>query len=322
MNLIIRNYIITTPIITIIRRLRAESSYQYFKDIQEKGEYIRVTCPFHKDGQESHPSCSIYSNYDSETIYPGTVHCFTCGKVCSLVELVSFCFRSSFEYAERWLIDNFGNIVSYNNFVLPEININKIDKYQYKDESEIEKYSYFHPYMFKRKLTEDVIRKFKIGYDESTNSITFPYRDEKGNLIDFLRRSVEGKDFYIPPIKNKPIYLLDTILKENITSVVVCESQINALVCWSWKIPAIALIGTGTKYQYNLLNNSGIRCYYLAFDGDDAGKKGTRRFIENVSGNVFINVIDIPTGKDVADLDKEVFLSLNQYDSFEWLNKF
>ena len=89
-----------------------------------------------------------------------------------------------------------------------------------------------------------------------------------------------------------------------------CESQINALYLWSNNRPAIALFGTGSEEQYEILRRSGIREYWLAFDGDDAGKKGAYRFKKNIGMDVLINTVHLPNGKDVNDLAIENFLNL------------
>ena len=154
------------------------------------------------------------------------------------------------------------------------------------------------------------LRKFKIGYDSETNSITFPVWDEHGKLVMVTERSVNTKHFYIPEDVIKPVYLLNFIKKENITTVYVVESQINALTLWSWGYPAIALIGTGSPHQYEVLKKSGIRNYILCFDGDEAGDKGTNRFKKNMSSDVFISTKLIPRGKDVNNLTKEEFDNL------------
>ena len=109
----------------------------------------------------------------------------------------------------------------------------------------------------------------------------------------------------------KPIYLLNEIIKNNIQEVCVCESQINALTCWEYGVPAIATFGCNiTSKQFEILNKSGIFVYNLLFDGDDAGDKGIARFIKNIRKDVIVNVVPMPRGKDVNDLEKEEFLDL------------
>ena len=167
--------------------------------------------------------------------------------------------------------------------------------------------------MYERGLIDFVIQKFHIGYDPETDSITFPIWDIKGNLIGITERSVEGKRFHIPKDIDKPIYLLNYIVSENIDTVWVVESQINALNCWAKGRPAIALLGTGSDKQYEILKKSGIRTYFLAFDGDDAGDKGIKKFISNMKKDVILNIVQVPRGKDVSDLSSDEFNKLTFY---------
>ena len=74
---------------------------------------------------------------------------------------------------------------------------------------------------------------------------------------------------------------------------------------YTFGYPAIALFGTGSEYQYNILRKSGIRNYILCFDGDAAGKKGELRFKQNLGNDIIISVKHLPIGKDVNDLTKE-----------------
>ena len=43
-----------------------------------------------------------------------------------------------------------------------------------------------------------------------------------------------------------------------------------------------------------------------------AGEHGIKRFIKNIRNDVFVDIIQIPTGKDVNDLSKEEFLNLKR----------
>ena len=310
MELIVNNHIITEPIKNIVEQLKSEATWDVFSTIQDKGDYLRVTCPYHKEGHENRPSCSIYSNYDGN-IEPGFLHCFTCGEAEPLYKVVGFVLGINDESAKEWLIDRFDNSIIEKTFWMPELDINtKSNDSSIIDENKLLDFAYIHPYMYNRKLTDEVINKFKIGYDKETDSIVFPVWDELGNLVMITKRSVTGKKYYIQANKKKPVYLLNYIIKENIDTVYVCESQINALTLWTWGYPAIALIGTGSKEQYEILKVSGVRNYILCFDGDNAGKKGTQRFLNAMNNNVFIIVKDIPNGKDVNDLTKGEFDSL------------
>ena len=311
MNLTIGNHIIDTNIEDILKELQSLSGNKYLKDIHRRGQNIAITCPHHKQGQENHPSCYVYADNKSDTIPVGYYRCFTCGEQGQLYKLVAMCLGISVESGKQWLIDKYSHSFTEELLDLPEIDVSKSsNKYATIDETELNKYNCYHPYMFKRGLTEEVIRKFKIGYDKETDSITFPVWNEHNDLVGITKRNVNTKFFSIPENMGKPVYLLNYILNNNITEVVVCESQLDALKCWTWGIPAIALFGTGSKKQYQILNQSGIRFYHLAFDGDLAGEHGTQRFIQNIKNNVFVDIIQLPKGKDVNDLSKEEFSNL------------
>ena len=89
-----------------------------------------------------------------------------------------------------------------------------------------------------------------------------------------------------------------------------CESQINALYCWTLGIPSIALFGTGSSNQYKLLKQSGIRVFNLYFDGDAAGHKGAERFKKAMPSDILVNTYILPEGKDINDLSSEEVYSL------------
>ncbi len=307
MELIINNKVIDDNIENILYRIRAESQGKYLSIIgKENNDNIKITCPFHKQGKETHPSCFVYSNRLGSDVEYGYYKCFTCGEKGHLYDLVSFCLEVDKIKAKKWLVDNFSNTFIKRDLYLPEIQL-KENKKEYLDESILNKYAFYHPYLEDRKISFDIAKKFNVGWNQENNSITFPVWDIHNNLVGITEREINTKRFYIPENMEKPIYLLNYIIKEHITSVCVCESQINALTCWSWGYPAIALFGTGSKKQYEILNKSGIRHYYLCFDGDVAGEKGASRFIENINKYTIITKINIPIGKDVNDLTKEEF---------------
>lgn len=316
MHLKIGNKVITTDMKTILNQLRSELTNGKLRDIGAmRGNNIPVTCPHHKDGMERHPSCMVFADpNDKETEY-GFVHCFTCGYAVPLPQFIADCFdESDIEFGQEWLLERcqtaFLSEVDY----LPPIELNKKPiSIPYIDESILKYYEYYHDYMWYRKLTKEVVDLFEVGYDPVKDMITFPVRDEKGGLVFITGRYVKTKRFQIPEAVQKPVYLLYYILQQKITSVAVCESQINCLYLWSIGIPAVCLFGTGTTYQYELLNRSGIRSFNLYFDGDEAGRKGARRFRRHIRDDVVVSDFLVPPGKDVNDLTPEEVRNLTCY---------
>lgn len=321
MELKIRNYVIEAPIEKILNTVKRELTNGKLRDIKQRGTEYCVTCPHHGGGVERNPDCYINASKESELEY-GYFHCFACGFSGRLSKFIGECFDADEKFGEDWLISNFGVEVFEQKVSLEAFNIKEEEtEPDYIDESVLDNMQSYHPYMTQRKLSTKVCETFKIKYDTETQSLVFPVYDEHNRLYMLTRRSVNSKKFVIDSNKEKPVYLLYFINKKHIKEVTVCESQINALYLWSLGIPAIALFGTGTQHQYDLLNKSEINHYYLCFDGDSAGVKGTKRFIKNIKKDVFIDVIEMPSGKDANDLTAEEFDSLNILDSYDWLQK-
>lgn len=316
MNLIVNNKLITEPIYDILSRLKSDSIKPVFDKIENKGSYIRCTCPFHKDGRESHPSFSVYADYKGDVI-PGTYHCFTCDTKGQLYQLVQHCLDCDEEDAKLWLTENFANVFEEQELDLPEINLEG-EKKEYLDEAILKEYSYFHPYMFQRKLKEDIIKKFKVGYNQKTDSITFPIWNENNKLVGITERSVTTKRFNIPKQIEKPVYLFNAIKNQKYPYVIVCEAQIDALTAWGYGVPAVAMLGVGSKEQYDILNKICVN-WVTMFDGDEAGREATRRFNKMIRKDCLITNVAIPAGhKDINDLSEEEFNNLLNSYGLKW----
>lgn len=281
--------------------------------IKHGRDNIQITCPFHANGQERRPSCGIRTT-ESEGKEVGSVHCFTCGYKASLPIFISNCFgfNDLGKYGQKWLLKHFGGFedTSYR-----KLNLNfdrtcvQVDsKQDYVSEEELESYRYTHPYMYKRGLTDEIIEKYDIGYDKNTDCITMPIRDKNGKTLFFCRRSVKTKFFNYPNGVEKPIYGIFELPKD-CKEIVVCESVFNALTCVKYGKPAIALLGTGNKYQFEQIKQLPVRKIILGFDGDEAGDKAAERFKKNVT-NKIVHQYEIPRGKDINDLTKEEFDNL------------
>ena len=305
----IGKYVIDTPIIDILMDIKERySNLTKLASVEERGDEIRVTCPneYHSQGNEKHPSCGIYIGDDDKY---GLFNCFTCHEKGSFIHFIALVFNKDDEFAANWLIKTYGEEAKERGISLLEIKLDTKSTPLNLDDSILDLYEDYHPYLKQRKLSKEICERFKVKYDPSDETVVFPVYDEHNNFLGVTKRSVKSKYFWIG-VKDKPVYLLNEIIKNNIKAVAVCESQINALTCWEWGIPAIALFGTGTEDQYNILNRSGIRTYFLLFDGDNAGRKAAERFKNNIRQDTIVEEIVLPEGKDVNDLSKEEFYQL------------
>jgi len=321
MDLVIENHLIDAPIDKILTAIKKELVNGKSSAFERKGDNYSVTCPHHKGGMESHPSCQIYCG-DSPDVEYGHMYCFTCGEQGPLYHFVGLCFDQDDEFGKEWLLDRFGSILSDRELNLTEIELPKSRTKDLVDGTVLEGMQKWHPYLQKRRLSRDVCERFGVRYDPKSECIVFPVWDEDGDLVMMTRRSVNSKMFLIDADKEKPIYLYNEAIKANKAPTMVVESQINALTAWGWGIPTVALFGTGTSHQYELLNKGPLRSYLLCLDGDDAGRKGIRRFLKNIRKDVFVDVVVMPDGKDVNDMTYDEFSSLEVIDADEWIRRF
>ena len=306
--------VVDVSIMDVLLDLRADLNDGRLNSIKKKGDNIYITCPFHKNGFESRPSCAVYDE-DSTSVQPGTVHCFTCGYKAPLFKMISDCFHRDVDFGKNWIFERFGSKVFEKSDKSYQLNLYEEEKEKKElptiTEDDLKKYRYYHPYLMDRGISKEVIDKFDIGYDKEHNAVTFPIRDYTGKLVGITTRCVNTKKFYIQYGVDKPVYLLDVIVKENIKQVVVCEGQIDALASWTHHIPAVALFGAGTtKEQMELLRTSGVRHFILMYDNDDAGRHGAGRFKSMIGSSAFVTDIVMPEGKDVAACTEEEFYSI------------
>lgn len=302
------------------------------KEPKRSGRSLQVQCPYHSDGQERNRSAGIRMS-------DGMFHCFACGEIHSLPEVISYCFgKSDMMFGWKWLLKNFATIsVEERSGLDLDFSRNSLrgvgDK-NYVTEEELDSYRYEHSYWTKRKITDKyLIELFDLGYDPKTKCITFPVRDENGNCLFVARRSVQYKYFNYPKNVEKPLYGLyelkqvlaqreEYIIPEyaGIDSVIVCESMLDALTCWQYGKAAVALNGTGNELQMKQLKQLPGRELIVATDNDTAGIKARER-IRSAITNKLVYFYDIPRicrdngdiTKDINDLTKQEFLNLEKY---------
>ena len=318
----VNNHVIlddTQDILIELRKQLELNGVKRFAKFIDSGNNIQTNCPFHKEGQERKPSFGINKK-------TGECHCFGCGWSGTLSEMISNCFgKDDFGvYGNKWLIRNFLSVAVESR---PDIDVDfcrrkKItsETKKYISEQELDSYRYTHPYMYKRKLTDEIIDLFDIGYDKSTECITFPNRDINGNCLFIARRSVKTKFFNYPQDVEKPVYGLyecnicaKTIKNWFPNEIIICESMIDALTCWVYGKYAVALNGTGNENQFKTLRNMPNRKFILATDMDEAGLKARERIKQSLGNKLVTEYVwDINVAKDINDMNKEYFDSLRE----------
>ena len=255
-----------------------------------------------------------------------TGNCFSCGWAGTIEEMISelYGYQDEGKFGKRWLIKRFNtveietrpNIMEgfhgrniKNDILVGRCSSNIPDKISdnqdtFISDEELDKYRYIHPYLYERGLTDEIIERFDIGYDKARDEITFPVADLYGTIRFIASRSVKNKFFRLPKGEDKPIYQGYRFVTGRYRTAYITESFLNCLTCWKYDKPAMALIGTGNRKQYEILNKLPVREYILAFDPDEAGRKATERFKKNVHGKIIKELV-YTDNRDINDLQEE-----------------
>ena len=305
--------------------------------IKDTPDNVMIQCPYHNNGAERKPSAGIKKD-------DGTFHCFSCGEVHTLPEVISHCFGRSGDmvgaFGWNWLLKNFASVAIETRQDIQLDFGRGVVKHEdvcanYIQEEELDSYRYVHPYMYKRGLTDEIIELFDIGYDKNSDCITFPVRDIHGNTLFIARRSVKTKYFNYPQGVEKPLYGLyelsqywkgeynTDVLDEHgilhdireyakpyISEVIVCESMLDALKFWTVGKYAVALNGTGSELQIKQLNELPCREIILCTDMDEAGMNARYKLKKRIKGKILMQYM-LPEGrKDANDCTPEELKNL------------
>lgn len=327
----------TQDILIELRKQLSANGFIRFDKIIVSGQNLQTNCPFHKDGREKKPSFGIHTK-------TGECHCFGCGWSGTFAEMVSACFgKNDFGvFGTKWLAKNFLTLQVEERSDL-DLNIDRrvveTTAPKYVSDEELDSYRFYHPYMYKRKLTNEIIELFDIGYDRVSDCITFPVRDINGNTLFVARRSVNSKFFNYPAGAEKPVYGLYEIkkcfeqgvpteatlaktwnnaeIKEILyypAEIIICESMIDALTCWVYGKYAVALNGLGNDLQIEQLNKMPCRKFIIATDMDEAGLRARQRLKSRLKNKIVTEYYwDLSVAKDINDMDKRYFESLREF---------
>lgn len=255
---------------------------------------INMCCPYH---YETVPSFGI------SIVYPYLFNCFSCGEKGDLIKLVSYVYDISYLKAYNKVITEFSSI----NF--EPMFIEEPNDFEENCVTEEEVFNFRkkrHTYIEQRGISDRTLQKYEIGYDEKTNSITFPVRDLDGNLLFIIRRNVNYKFFNIPKDapKNKVLYGLNYLYGKTDT-VFIVEGPIDVLSCYEAKLPAVGLMGrTLSNNQLKLLLKGGIKHVVLFLDNDEWGVKGILDAYKILSTNpIEVKVFKYPKQWGIDTLD-------------------
>ena len=311
----IDNYILEAPVIDVLRRLQLALTNGKLREVKDGTENIVVTCPDHGGGREAHPACNIYVGEDTKIEY-GYFNCFVCNSRGNFLTFVAHCFDTSEAYAKSWLLKNFkGQLVEQYAFMSEDIQPGRLKRKATPklDESILDQYQKWTPYLAQRKLSRELCEFFKVRYDPKYRQVIFPAYDIHGNLVMLPKRSIDTKTFYLDKEQEKPVYCLNYIEQYGYKTALITEGPFDTLTGWQDGFPTIGMWGQFSDYQIEQLNKSCLNVLYVAFDNDEAGERFRRALKSRLSDRFILVDVQLPKGKkDINDLTKEEFLACIQ----------
>lgn len=292
----------------ILLDIQAETHYlRDIKDNIDKNN-LMITCPNHKGGQESSPSCGL-------ELKTGVCHCLTCGWKGNLISLSKLCRGEEFGF--KYLINRYLEKKQVSTEYKKKLIIKKPEEeaeviipdyksiFEYKDAVE---------YLLSRKISKDIMAKFDIRYSPDKKMVMIPIYS--GNtLVGYKGRKIIKCDkkfrFYNTPNMKKVLFGLDKIEKGD--AVLLTEAEIDCLTLWSWGLEAISILGANiTPLQKELLRRSNIKRLIIALDNDDVGRQASLNLMQELKDlDIEINLLTYKSG--VTQKDANDFNSLEDY---------
>lgn len=234
----------------------------------------------------------------------------------NIVGLLSFLHNITYEETKEYLIEKYGGFITEVEGLELKIDLKMEEKKERKffTRDELKPYLFREKsYLLSRGISEEIQKKFFIGYDRTSRSIAFFWLDEKtGKVINVKFRSTRGKQFYYisggEPVRNHIFGLWQVIQEyEEGEPVYIVESEIDALFLWSNGIKAVALGGSHfSPEQKKKLVLSGISKLVIATDSDKAGRRIRNELVSELIGVIDLEEIKLPSyAKDVNEVKPE-----------------
>jgi len=266
-------------------------------------DYI-IFCPYH--GNHRTPAGEIDK-------YTGFFYCFACHQVADPYEFIMHVSNRSYFEAARYIKskEREGNIaqdiaeklIEKPDYVpFDELLIQRLNKQAFDSARAMTYYN-------GRRITEQSVRKFSLGYSENRDMVTIPVHSPDGIPVGFVGRSVEGKEFKNTPKLPKSKTLFNLHRVKSSSKVYVVESSFDAIRLDQVGMPAVATLGSNvSNFQIELLRKYFNNIFVIA-DNDEAGGNMKERVVEKLGSRVSVIQLD-KKYKDIGEMEDEAITSL------------
>lgn len=179
-------------------------------------------------------------------------------------------------------------------------------------------------YLYDRGLDDNDIDSFYLGYDSYNNRIVFPLYDKYKNIVGFNKRitepntkgEVKYKNSSNSDIFNKSNYLYGIHnLDDSFDEIRITEGSMDVILAQKYGVKnVVATLGTSFTEQHAKAIYKTGKTPVLIFDGDSAGKKGLYKALSYFESlGVYCKIVELPLGKDLADMANEMKFNLEKY---------
>lgn len=252
-----------------------------FPRAKDRGKYIMIPCPYHKGGDERHPSMSILLE-PKDGLPEGFAKCFTCewtGTFAGIAE----------DFGLRYVPDTY-------TLAAPQSPVQlNLQKPIYKSEVP---YSYSQ-YLASRGIPAEIQEKFRTSENAQEGKVYMPVFSKAGEFLYANARSTKSKMYFVQAGATKTLAYLEEV--DFGKPIAICESQINALTLYSAQFSrAVATLGVANISALSALKKA-VGPFLLMFDGDDAGEKATEQAVK-LFGKHRCIVFKFMPGEDVNSL--------------------
>jgi DNA primase len=166
-----------------------------------------------------------------------------------------------------------------------------------------------------RRITQDSVIKFELGYSEKQDSVTIPMQSPDGMTIGFVARTIEGKDFKNTPGLPKSKILFNLHRVKSSKFVYVVESSFDAIRLDQVGFPAVATLGANVSSSQMKLLEKYFNNVVLVADNDEAGSIMADRLTEKLGSLITVIKLD-KQYKDIGDMNDDAIRQLEyQFDN-------
>lgn len=266
-------------------------------------DYI-IFCPYH--GNHRTPAGEIDK-------IKGTFYCFACHTIADITEFVMHVSKRTYFEAARYIKSKeqggsiaqevMEKLVEKPDYIpFDEILIQRLNKQAIDSARAMTYYN-------GRRITENSIKKFALGYSANRDMVTIPVHSPDGIAVGFVGRSVEGKEFKNTPKLPKAKTLFNLHRVKNSSKVYIVESSFDAIRLDQVGMPAVATLGSNvSNFQIELLRKYFNNIYVIA-DNDEAGGNMKDRIVEKLGSRVSVIQLDNKY-KDIGEMEDEAITSL------------